>query len=51
MEASGKPDEDALTRGQQKQIEKISAEKPAAKKARMSRDSTMVNTAKVSLSD
>ena len=45
--ASGKPDEDALTRGQQKQLEKIHAEKPTPKKSKMARDSTMVNTAKV----
>lgn len=36
-----------MTRGQQKQIDSIKDEKPPAKKAKMARDNTMVNTAKV----
>ena len=42
-----KPDQDALTRGQQKKIAEISAEKPAAKRGRMAKAGTMVGTAKV----
>ena len=46
--AGGKPDADALTRGQQKKIEEIEKE-PAVKKPRLSKDNTMVETAKVCL--
>lgn len=42
----GKPDEDALTRGQQKQLDGIKDEKPSPKKAKMARDNTMAATAK-----
>ena len=41
------PDEDALTRGQQKKIEDIQSEKPSPKKAKMSKHTTMAATAKV----
>ncbi|XP_064598727.1 high mobility group protein hmg-12-like [Liolophura sinensis] len=44
-----KPDADALTRGQQRKIDEISSEKipqSPAKKPRMSKDNTMVGTAK-----
>lgn len=43
------PDADAQTRGQQKQIETIQAEKAAAKKPKLSKNTTMAATAKVSL--
>jgi len=46
LDDAGRPDEDALTRGQQKQIEDINAEKAPAKKAKLSKATTMVNTAK-----
>jgi len=47
LEAEGRPDEDALTRTQQKKIDEINAEKPSpAKKSRLSRDNTMAATAK-----
>ncbi|XP_059164191.1 neurofilament heavy polypeptide-like [Physella acuta] len=44
-----KPDEDAQTRGQQKQIEELKKEKtpePPAKKTKLTKDSTMAATAK-----
>lgn len=47
LDESGRPDEDALTRGQQKKIENMQAEKPAAKKAKLSKAGTMAVTAKV----
>lgn len=40
-------DVDAHTRGQQKKIDEIHAEKPAAKKARLSKETTMIETTKV----
>ena len=47
-----KPDEDAQTRGQAKQIEELKnasteSEEPPAKKAKLVKDSTMAATAKV----
>lgn len=47
LEKTGKPDEDAHTRGQQKKIEEMQAEEPAPKKTKLARDSTMAATAKV----
>ena len=50
LEATGQPDSDAGTRGQQKQIQEIMSEKPtakAAKKARFARDTTMKGTTEV----
>lgn len=47
-----KPDEDAQTRGQQKQIEELKKEKtpePPAKKSKLTKDSTMAATAKVGM--
>lgn len=45
--AGEEPDQDAMTRGQQKKIEEIQAEKPAPKKpAKMSKNTTMAATAK-----
>jgi len=43
------PDADALTRGQQKKIEDIQAEKPSPKKPKLSKNTTMAATAKVCL--
>lgn len=43
------PDEDAHTRGQQKKIEDIQAEKPSPKKPKLSKNTTMAATAKVLL--
>ena len=45
--AGASPDADAMTRGQQKKIEEIQAEKPSPKKAKMSKQGTMAATAKV----
>ena len=45
--ASGGPDEDVFTRGQQKKLDNIKDEKPAAKKSKLARDNTMAATAKV----
>ena len=47
--ASGGPDKDVFTRGQQKTLNAIKNEKPVAKKSKLARDGTMVATAKVSL--
>ena len=46
--AGATPDQDAMTRGQQKKIEEIQSEKPAPKKPKMSKNTTMAATAKVS---
>ena len=44
----GKPDPDAVTRGQQQQLDAIQTEaETAAKKPRLTKDNTMVATAKV----
>jgi hypothetical protein len=48
----GAPDEDASTRGQAKKLDDLKNEtepEPAAKKAKLAKDSTMAVTAKVSL--
>jgi hypothetical protein len=48
----GAPDEDAATRGQAKKLDDLKNEtepEPAAKKAKLAKDSTMAVTAKVSL--
>ena len=45
--AGASPDADAMTRGQQKKIEEIQAEKPSPKKGKMSKQGTMAATAKV----
>lgn len=44
--AGGAPDQDAMTRGQQKKIEDIHSEKPSPKKPKMSKNTTMAATAK-----
>jgi hypothetical protein len=41
-----RPDQDAATRGQQKKLDEIAAEKPPAKKTKLARDNTMAATAK-----
>lgn len=52
MLGDDKPDDDAMTRGQQKQIEALTKEVPPSpsKKAKMAKHTTMVGTAKVSFS-
>lgn len=49
MLGDDKPDDDAMTRGQQKQIEALTKEVPPSpsKKAKMAKHTTMVGTAKV----
>ena len=42
-----RPDQDSLTRAQQKKIEAIFSEKPTPKKVRISKATTMLGTAKV----
>ena len=42
-----RPDQDALTRGQQKKVEAIFSEKPTPKKVRISKITTILGTTKV----